>query len=322
MDLGITPDNAKGGLRAFSFAKNDTRLASNDSSSGGPWSKSWGSRMRGFPFRLKANEKADLVFLTDIVPVPVFNLTYGWNKQYNFPQTDFVRAMGVEMNEEGLAATGQIDIYEQVLGQQARLIGAAVVLDLRPWQDKEGNQHSYSIRPIEIKQQSILAALSEVAAINSRDIKNAVFRVSRSGGQKVAAIGDVWTHLKYVETADLFEKLSAKDSNLTMERLTQQPDPLSWYPVHTPEEAAQLLSLHASVVSKHDAGKGNLDERALEAAKKGDWGYFGGSQENVPFANEGEDFVAPSSSGGGLADLDGDDVLGDAFSGGEEEFSI
>lgn len=305
---------ARGGLAAFYTLKDDVRVASSDGD--GPWAETWKARKgrdgkMSWPYSLKPGQQGQVILLTDLHMRLGYKLVTGWNdfEGNSYAKTDWVVDPVWDISQGSMDATGRPDIMGKVLGREPRKFAVATVLDLLPWtNNKTGETQPYSIRPLVVDNEAVLATLAQVSALqNKGTLQYAIFQVARSNSKTSARIGDVWTFAKFTTQDTILsnERLSsltpADFTNLDLNLAYGSPDD---------DTITRMLSMHARIVEKHP-GQGarnhQVNDHMLAQAKAGNWSAFTDAGDIFPepadFGGDMPEEVPPSSS---LADLDMD----------------
>lgn len=252
-------NNAKpqGGMAAFSSFSSKSAFQKNDSE-GSVWSQIWAHR-GPFDFSLKKNEDAKICFLTDIMVFPAHEVIYGWvEKGYSFPSTDFVRSSA--WNADG-TESGEPDYIGQITGRDPRILGVAVILDTRPYTNKDGEKIPFTVRRVVIKQQAVMDVLKAMTETSGQDLRLARFQVSRTGQDKSARIGDSWFPQTYVTEADLDAHYGGWREAL------EKIDLDKGYPTLDKAQQLQVMQQYGRVADKHSTSQSwliNYNKDVLE----------------------------------------------------------
>lgn len=255
-----------GNLKAFKVLK-DTELVRQPNSGNQLISNMWKAR-GGLPFRLPNNKSTNIVFLTDITWIPVFDIAIGEKKgpKGRYPIIESFRStdvIGISPDGDPIK-TGRKCLFSKALGRGPKLIAVAKIVDLTPFKTKEGKEVPFSVRSIVIPSNSnVLQQLAATSEVSGKSPCYGHYTVARSGSDKAVKIGDSWTYVGHMAEAEIAAETA-------MLAAAEAIDFDAGYPVLEDSDIVGLLKNHRRISDKFsDAQQKNpiltYDEDGMDA---------------------------------------------------------
>lgn len=278
----------QGGLAAWSQVSEDPLVQRR----GAPKGIEELRKARGpYPFYVKQGVTTGVVFLSDIVPVPAFQVVSGVGKS-GYPDRELIGTDAFAIQNGQIVRTGQPDTIGRILGDTPRLAALATVLDLTPYVDREQRQHTFTRRLLITDQKAVIDRIINALQIaNQNVLPGAYFRIMRSNDQRSSRMGDNWNFVTHVTP----EMIQQQCPGITQEDITPL-DLAACCPILNHADQFGVLENHARVIAQHpDAGHAP-DMTLLAALGRGDLSAFVGGASAAPATLAAPTFGAPPAA--------------------------